>query len=121
MNHNNRQELLVPVSATASKKIALLKAHKKLAISHLSFITNAAITASAVNYVTIAVTKKSALGVDTVIATVDTQEAQAELAEKLLAAEIVLEKGELLYLNLTKGGTGTIEGLIDGDILVKGN
>ena len=122
MNHNNRHELAVSVAATANKTIPLVKAHKKLSVAHLSLITGATIAASSENYVTVKVMKKPVEGSAVELAEVDTQEGLTALEElQLSATEILLEKGELLYLDITKAGTGSIEGLVDGDLLVRGN
>lgn len=121
MNHLNKPELVRSLNVTATSKAVLVKAHKRILVAHVSLIAETAIVASETNYIEVALKKVNALGVESTIATVDTKAGVAQLAELLVHANaVMLEKNELLYLDITKAGTGAFTGIANAEIQVAG-
>jgi hypothetical protein len=130
INHNNRPQVIVPIAGAASKKFAVLHAHKKMKVLAAKYISVGAIAASGANYSTQKL-QKSALssGVPQAPAdisgnaAVDTQAGIAAYGHLVLDVdpEIVLEAGETLYLDHALTGTLTLDGSLHLDVEIVGN
>jgi len=119
-NESNRSEMAVSVGAlAATRKVVLMKAHKKVTLKSISLLDSAAVAAHADNYVSAQLQVDGANSGDAV----DTKLGVAALASLALdGADLDLEKDEVLSVILTKAGTGALtDASICIDHIVVGN
>jgi hypothetical protein len=126
MNHNNRPQISKAVSTAADKKIPLVHAHKKMRVLGAKLVSVGAIAASGSAYAALKL-QKSLTGVAPADVSgnpaVDTQAGVAAYGVLALDTdpEIVLEKGETLYLDVDITGSLTLDAHLDLDLEVVGN
>jgi type V secretory pathway adhesin AidA len=127
INHNNRPQLIVPIAGAASKKFAVLHAHKKMKVLAAKYISVGAIAASGSNYSSQKLQKSTGTGVAPADISgnvaVDSQAGVAAYGHLVLdvTPEIVLEAGETLYLDHALTGTLTLDGSLHLDVEIIGN
>lgn len=127
INANNRPQIHVPIASAASKKFPVLFAHKKMIVKAAKFMTVGAIAASGSAYSTQNLQKSTGSGAAPADISgnvaVDTQLGVAAYGQMSLdvSPEIVLEKGESLYLNHVLTGSLTLDGWLDLDVEIVGN
>ena len=127
INHNNRPQVQVAIAGAASKKFPVLYAAKKMKVLSANYITVGAIAASGANLSTMKLQKSSASGVAPAdIADNGTVSTTAGVAAYGVLAldvnpEIVLEAGEVLYLDHALTGTLALDGHLSLDVEIIGN
>ena len=127
INANNRPQIQVPIAGAASKKYPVLHAHKKMIVRAAKFMTVGAIAASGSAYSSQKLQKSTGSGVAPADISgnvaVDTQAGVAAYGQLALdvTPEIVLEKGETLYLDHALTGSLTLDGWLSLDVEIVGN
>lgn len=124
MNELNRPQLTVHLDMTADKKLPLLVAHKRLKIKSILLVSAVAIAASGSNKAGLKIQKASA-GALVDVAGQPEKGTEAGLAIgaslEVLTSEIILEKGEVLYLSVDITGTLDLEAAVSVDMEVAGS